>query len=159
MPIMASIGFFRRAQCGSCRVGPDLTASPSSRPPSWLEEHMKSNPKAPGVLTDAQVQTLVTFVTKRSDKAVDAWRNAPQGAVEGALVYQAHACASCHRLNGAGNDLGPPLNGVGERRDRAWIEGHFANPPEYSSGSIMPSSQFKPDQLKLITDYIMAIPK
>jgi ubiquinol-cytochrome c reductase cytochrome b subunit len=162
---MASIGFFRRAQCGSCHelgqsgVGPDFSAAPSSRPPSWLEEHMKSNPKAPGVLTDAQVQTLVTFVTKRSDKAVDAWRNAPQLAVEGALVYQAHACASCHRLNGAGNDLGPSLNGVGERRDRAWIEGHFADPPKYSSGSIMPSSKFKPDQLKLITDYIMAIPK
>ncbi|HEV2199272.1 MAG TPA: cytochrome b N-terminal domain-containing protein [Bryobacteraceae bacterium] len=162
---MASIGFFRRAQCGSCHelgksgVGPDLTAAPSSRPASWLEEHMKSNAKAPGALTDAQVQALVTLVTKRSDKAVDAWRNAPQSAVEGALVYQAHACASCHRLNDAGNDLGPPLNGVGERRDRAWIEGHFANPPKYSSGSIMPRSQFEPDQLKLITDYIMAIPK
>src|SRR5579863_425496 len=162
---MASIGLFRRAQCGSCHelgksgVGPDLTAAPSSRPASWLEEHMKSNLKAPGLLTDAQVQTLVTFLTKRGDKAVEAWRNAPQGAVEGALIYQARACASCHRLNGAGNDLGPPLNGVGERRDRAWIEGHFANPPKYSSGSIMPSSQFKPDQLKLITDYIMAIPK
>jgi ubiquinol-cytochrome c reductase cytochrome b subunit len=162
---MASIGFFRRAQCGGCHelgtsgVGPDLTVAPSSRPPSWLEEHLKSNPKAPGLLTDAQVQALVTFVTKRSDKAVDAWRNAPQPAVEGALIYQARACASCHRLNGAGNDLGPPLNGVGERRDRAWIEGHFANPPKYSSGSIMPSSQFKPGELKLITDYIMAIPK
>ena len=31
--------------------------------------------------------------------------------------------------------------------------------PKYSPGSILPSSQFKPDQLKLITDYIMAIPK
>jgi cbb3-type cytochrome oxidase cytochrome c subunit len=66
------------------------------------------------------------------------------------------------RVPGAGVDRDPAgveLCTVGERRDRAWIEGHFANPPEYSSGSIMPSSQFKPDQLKLITDYIMAIPK
>ena len=120
---------------------------------------MKSNPKAPGMLTAAQVQMLVTFVTKRSDKAVDAWQNAPQSAVEGALVYQANDCASCHKLNGVGDDLGPPLNGVGERRDRSWIEQHFADPPKYSPDSIMPSFQFQPGQLKQITDYITAIPK
>jgi cbb3-type cytochrome oxidase cytochrome c subunit len=102
---------------------------------------------------------LVTFVSKRSEKAVDAWQNAPQTAIEGALVYQANDCGSCHKLNGIGDDLGPPLNGVGERRTRSWIEGHFADPPKYSPDSIMPSFTFKPDQLKLITDYIAAIPK
>jgi quinol-cytochrome oxidoreductase complex cytochrome b subunit len=162
---LASIGYFRKAQCGSCHelgkpgAGPDLSAAPSSRPASWVEEHLKSNAKGPGGLTDAQVQTLAVFVAKRSEKAVDAWRNAPQSAVEGALVYQANDCGSCHKLNGVGDELGPPLNGLGERRDRAWIEGHFADPPKYSPGSIMPDFQFKPDQLKLITDYITAIPK
>jgi cbb3-type cytochrome oxidase cytochrome c subunit len=74
-------------------------------------------------------------------------------------VYQATDCGSCHKLNGIGEDLGPPLNGVGERRTRSRIEGHFADPPKYSPDSIMPSFAFKPDQLKLITDYITAIPK
>jgi ubiquinol-cytochrome c reductase cytochrome b subunit len=162
---LASIGYFRQAQCGSCHVlgkaaaGPDLTITPSSRPEAWLEEHIKSSFKTPSALNGARVQMLVTFVTKRSEKAVDAWQNAPQTAIEGALVYQANDCGSCHKLNGIGDDLGPPLNGVGERRTRSWIEGHFADPPKYSPDSIMPSFNFKPDQLKLITDYITAIPK
>ena len=135
---LASIGYFRKAQCGSCHAmgkpgaGPDLTASVSRRAAAWLEEHIKSNPNAPGVLTDAQVQMLVTFVTKRGDKAVDAWEHAPQSAVDGALIYQAKDCASCHKLNGVGDDLGPSLNGIGERRDRQWIEQHFADPPKFA---------------------------
>jgi len=162
---LASIGFFRKAQCGSCHelgkagVGPDLTVAVSAKSPAWLEEHMKSNPKAPGVLTDAQIQMLVTFVTKRSEKAVDAWEHAPQSAIDGALIYQANDCASCHKLNGIGDELGPPINGIGERRDRTWIEQHFADPPKYAPNSIMPSFNFKPETLKLITDYISAIPK
>jgi cytochrome c2 len=162
---LASIGLFRKTQCGSCHelgkpgAAPDLTIAPSSRPLDWLEEHIKSNPKAPGVLTGPQVQMLVTFVTQRNDKAVDAWQNAPQTAVDGALIYQANDCTSCHKLNGTGDELGPPLNGVGERHERSWIEGHFADPPKYSPDSIMPAFHFKPGELKLITDYITAIPK
>ena len=162
---MASIGYFRKAQCGSCHLlgksaaGPDLTLAPSSRPEEWLEEHIKSNPKAAGALTDEQVKMLAVFVASRSTQAVDAWQNAPQNAVEGALIYQANDCGSCHELNGVGDELGPALNGAGERHDRSWIEGHFADPPKYSPGSIMPPFQFKPDELRLITDYIMAIPR
>jgi mono/diheme cytochrome c family protein len=162
---MASIGFFRKAQCGSCHVlgksgsAPDLTLAPSSRPEGWLEEHIKSSLKTPGALNDEQATMLAAFVVKRSAQAVDAWQNAPQNAVEGALVYQANDCGSCHKLNGVGDDLGPPLNGVGERRDRSWIERHFADPPKYSPDSIMPSFQFKPDELKLLTDYLVAIPR
>ena len=162
---MASIGFFRKAQCGSCHVlgrsgaGPDLTLMPSSRPAVWVEEHIKSKFDSLGALTGEQVKMLAVFVVERSAQAVDAWRNAPQTAVEGAQIYQANDCGSCHKLNGVGDELGPALNGVGERHDRNWIEQHFADPPKYSPDSIMPAFQFKPDQLKLLTDYIMAIPR
>jgi ubiquinol-cytochrome c reductase cytochrome b subunit len=162
---MASIGFFRRVQCGSCHVpgksaaGPDLTLAPSSRPAAWIEEHVKSNPKAAGALTGDQAKMLAAFVAERSAQAVDAWQNAPQNAVDGALIYQANDCGSCHKVNGVGDELGPALNGVGERHDRAWIEQHFADPPKYSPDSIMPTFQFKPDELKLLTDYLVAIPR
>jgi cbb3-type cytochrome oxidase cytochrome c subunit len=162
---LASIGFFRKAQCGSCHVlgksgaGPDLADAPSSRPADWLEAHIRSSLKVAGALTGDQVKMLAVFVAERSAPAVDAWQNAPQNAVEGALVYQANDCGSCHMLNGVGDQLGPPLNGVAERHDRSWIEQHFADPPKYSPDSIMPAFQFKPGELKLITDYIMAIPK
>ncbi len=162
---LASIGFFRKAQCGICHIagksaaGPGLTIAPSSRPANWLEEHIKSKVDSPGALTGEQVKMLAAFVAERGAPAVDAWRNAPQHAVEGALIYQANDCGTCHKLNGAGDELGPVLNGVGERHDRSWIEQHFADPPKYSPGSIMPPFQFKPDELKLLTDYLMAIPR
>jgi ubiquinol-cytochrome c reductase cytochrome b subunit len=162
---LASIGFFRKAQCGSCHVpgnpgaAPDLTLAPSPRPAAWLEEHIKSSAKPPGALTGEQVKMLAAFVAGRSAPAAEAWQNAPQIAVEGALIYQANDCGSCHKLNGVGDQLGPALNGVGERHDRSWIMEHFADPPKYSPGSIMPAFQFKPDDLKLLTDYITAIPR
>ena len=162
---LASIGFFRTAQCGSCHVlgksgtAPDLTLAPSSRPAEWLEEHIKSSTKPPGALNDEQMKMLAVFVAGRGAQAVDAWQNAPRYAVEGALIYQANDCGSCHKLNGVGDELGPALNGVGERHERSWIEQHFADPPKYTPDSIMPAFQFKPDELKLIADYIMAIPR
>jgi ubiquinol-cytochrome c reductase cytochrome b subunit len=99
---LASIGFFRKAQCGSCHVpgnsgaGPDITLAPSSRPASWLEEHIQSSSKPPEELTGDQVKMLAAFTTQRSAQAVEAWQNAPQNAVEGALIYQDNDCGSCH---------------------------------------------------------------
>jgi ubiquinol-cytochrome c reductase cytochrome b subunit len=162
---LASIGYFRKAQCGRCHVpgksgaAPDLTRAPSTRPAVWLEEHIKSSSKAPGALTGEQAKMLAAFVAERSPQAVDAWKNAPQDAVAGALIYQANDCGSCHKLNGVGDELGPALNGVGERHDHSWIEQYFADPPKYSPNSIMPAFQFKPDELKLLTDYLVAIPR
>jgi ubiquinol-cytochrome c reductase cytochrome b subunit len=161
---LASIGYFRKAECARCHelgetgTTPDLTAAPSTRSASWLEEHIRSNEK-PGVLQEPEVQMLAAFVAKRSDKAVDAWQDAPQSAIDGALIYQANDCGSCHKVNGVGDDLGPPLNGVGERRDRTWIEQHFGDPPKFSPASAMPPFAFSQRDLKLITDYISNIPK
>src|SRR5580692_281422 len=73
---LTSIGYFRKAQCASCHTlgapgaGPDLTAARSAKAADWIEEHIKSNPKAPGLLGEAEVQMLATFVAKRGDKAV-----------------------------------------------------------------------------------------
>ena len=36
---------------------------------------------------------------------------------EGALVYQANHCGTCHLVNGVGMKVGPPLNGLSKRRD------------------------------------------
>ena len=163
---LASIGYYRQANCAACHAfgkpaqGPDLTEAPSLRPADWIAAHIK-NP-APNVRTaldDTQVQMLATFVATRGDQAVEAWENAPQATVEGALIYQKNGCGGCHRVNGAGGDEGTPLNGIGGHRDRKWIEDHFADPSKFSPGSIMPSFEFNPHDLKLITDYITSIPK
>jgi quinol-cytochrome oxidoreductase complex cytochrome b subunit len=163
---LASIGFFRDANCQSCHPlgkagsGPDLTQSPSARPADWLQMHIKQPaPNATSKLTEIQVQMLATFVAKRGDQAVEAWQSAPQPAVDGAKLFVSSDCGQCHRLNGVGDELGPPLNGIGERKNKEWIKQHFADPQKFVKDSIMPAFPFKPNEMDLITDYIMAIPK
>jgi len=164
---LAAIGYFRKDNCGSCHVsgkagaGPDLTQLLSTRPTDWLMDHFKQPVPnaAPSQLTTAQMRTLATFVTKRSDQALEAWSDAPEAAVDGAMVYQNNQCAACHQLNGTGGQLGPSLNGEAERRTRAWLEQHFPDPAKFSPGSKMPPYKFNAQDLERITSYLIAIPK
>ncbi len=164
---LAAIGFYRRANCARCHIsgkaGPalDLTEAPSTRPENWLTKHIEQ-PAPNGTktgLSDVQVQMLVTYVTKRSEAAVDALQNTPQRAIDGATLYIDNNCQGCHKINGVGDELGPPLNGVGERQTKRWIEDHFTDPPKYSPDSIMPPYHFTKPDLELITNYITSIPK
>ena len=82
----------------------------------------------------------------------------PDRLVRGAQIYEAQSCGNCHLLNGAGMKLGPPLNGVGTRRSKEWIEQHFANPSALSPGSIMPPSKFSPEEMQAIVNYLMSLP-
>jgi ubiquinol-cytochrome c reductase cytochrome b subunit len=164
---LAAVGYFRKDNCAGCHVagkagpGPDLTINPSTKPADWLIEHFKkptaSSPDSQ--LSGLQLKTLATFVAKREDTGLDALANAPQAAVDGAMLYQKNQCAACHELNGVGQKNGPPLNGLSDRRARDWVQGHFSDPPKFSPGSTMPAYKFDPQDLDRITDYLMQIPK
>lgn len=163
---LAAIGYLRDANCASCHplgtpgAGPDLMPS-STRPLEWLQSHVRQpaqNAPATG-LTEPQAQILAAFLVRRSDKAIDAWQTAPQRAIEGAKLYASSDCGQCHRLNGSGDELGPPLNGVGERQSKAWIKESLLDPQKLVKDSIMPAYSFSPGDMDLIADYIMAIPK
>jgi ubiquinol-cytochrome c reductase cytochrome b subunit len=165
---LAAIGVFRQAKCGTCHAfgkasaGPDLTQAPSSKSADWLMNHFRK-PAADDAampLTDAQMKELVQLVTKRDDNGVDAWQNAPDSAIKGAEVYQANGCGGCHTVNGEGAMVGPALNGLSERHDRTWVDAHFKDPAKLSPGSFMPAyDQLGAQDLKALTDYVMAIPK
>ena len=79
---LAAIGYFRKDNCGNCHVagksgtGPDLTVAPSQKPTDWLMQHFRqpaANTPATK-LNGIQLKALATFVTKRGDKEVAAWR-------------------------------------------------------------------------------------
>ena len=164
---LAAIGYFRRENCSSCHMlgksgpGPDLLVAPSSKPAEWLAQHIKQPaPNAPAsTLNGLQVKTLATFVTRRGDKDVEAWISAPQADVEGAMVYNISQCGMCHELNGTGQKMGPPLNGLADHRARDWVQGHFAEPAKFSPGSTMPPYKFNSRDLDRITSYLLDIPK
>ena len=68
-------------------------------------------------LSDAQLNSLAAFLLKLNDRNATALDNAPDFAREGALVYQANHCGTCHLVNGVGMKVGPPLNGLSKRRN------------------------------------------
>src|SRR5579885_1853928 len=162
---LAAIGYFRKENCASCHAlgkagsGPDLTASPSQKPADWITQHIKEHSAADAPLNGVQTKALATFLTKRADNDLDAWANAPQAAVEGAMVYNTNQCGMCHELNGTGQKMGPPLNGLADHRARDWVQNHFAEPAKFSPGSTMPAYKFNPQDLDRITSYLLEIPK
>ncbi|HUI80740.1 MAG TPA: cytochrome b N-terminal domain-containing protein [Bryobacteraceae bacterium] len=171
---MAGVGYFRQENCTSCHaiggsgatIGPDLTKTTIHRNAAWMIQHFK-NPAGvrPGTsmppiqLSDPQLNSLAAFLVKLNPDNATALDAAPQFAVDGAMVYQANRCGDCHKVNSAGMSIGPPLNGVDKRRSRSWVEDHFADPPKYSPGSIMPPYKFARKDLDNLTAYLFSLPE
>ncbi len=160
---LAGVGAFRKANCGSCHMlgssgpGPDLAKAVSLKPANWLTDHLHAT--APD-LSGVQVRGLIQLVTKRDQNGLDAWRSAPDDAIQGAVIYQANQCATCHTLNGEGGKLGPVLDGLRLRRERSWVLAHFADPDKLSPGSGMPPyGDLSAEDLDRLTSYVMSIPK
>ncbi|MCC6392693.1 MAG: c-type cytochrome [Bryobacterales bacterium] len=167
---LAGLGYFRKENCSAChslgeggsKIGPDLGSPAIRRDAKWMIAHFK-NPQqlVPGSsmppvrLLDDQLNALAAFALKLTPKNASDLRAAPQAAVEGAMLYQQNRCGACHQINGSGVKLGPSLNGLAQRRDKAWIEGHFADPQKFSPGSVMPPYKFSPRDLGRITSYLL----
>lgn len=47
-------------------------------------------------------------------------------------------CSSCHSIGGAGGNVGPALDGVGSRRDAAWLDTWLKDPAAVKPGTAMP---------------------
>jgi len=169
---LAGIGYFRSENCASCHpvgkqgVGPDLTARRIKRNAAWMIDHFKRPQQmVPGTsmptiqLNDKQLNALAAFLLKLNPKNSEALQSAPEMAVNGAMVYQQFQCGSCHQVNGTGMKIGPPLNGVSERRNREWVIEHFLNPQKMSPGTVMPPYRFNEKDLDAITSWLLALPK
>jgi ubiquinol-cytochrome c reductase cytochrome b subunit len=169
---LAGVGYFRQEHCESCHplngakagIGPDLTSSQIHKSAAWMIAHFK-RPAAmvPGssmpaiLLSDAQLNALAAFLLKLTPRNAAALENAPDFAVQGALLFQANYCGSCHEANGVGMKVGPPLNGLTRRRSRNWVVEHFANPGALSPGSIMPAYKFSGKEMDNLVAYLFSL--
>lgn len=166
--------YYRKQNCKACHpgagkkgVGPDLTQMPPDhRNAGWLVPHFKDPAKIvpgssmpPVQLTDAQLNSLSAFVQKLTPDNEELVQAAPDYVVQGALVYQANHCSSCHQVQNVGMKLGPPLDGVGQRHDRPWLEKHFADPQGTSPGTVMPPYKLSAGDLDALCQYLLQLPK
>ena len=171
---MAGVAYFRQENCISCHaigdrgdtVGPDLTRITIHKDAAWMIQHFK-RPSAmrpgssmpPIQLNDQQLNSLAAFLLKLNPDNATALSNAPEFATQGALVYQANHCGTCHMVNNVGMKVGPSLNGLAKRQSRSWVEDHFADPQKLSPGSFMPPYKLSPKDLENLTSYLFALPE
>jgi cbb3-type cytochrome oxidase cytochrome c subunit len=147
---------------GEPKVGPNLAAIESRRPPNWMESHFRTSAsdaeaKTRPTLSAAQMNALVSFMSKLTpDKAADL-EGAPASLLDGADVFVSNLCTSCHKVNGEGGQTGPSLNGVAGRRSRQWMEKHFEAPRVMSPGSIMPPYHFPPNEQDQLISYLFQL--
>jgi len=170
---VAGLGYYRQEKCQAChnltdgppKVGPNLATAREHKNAAWMIKHFKNpNQVVPGsnmppiLLSDAKLNALAAFLLKLSPENADATASVPDDLVHGAQLYEAQGCGNCHMVNGAGAKLGPPLNGLSQRRTQQWVQQHFANPAALSPGSIMPPSQFSPADMQAIVNYLFSLP-
>lgn len=171
---LQGLAYFRKENCKACHpgagkrgIGPDLTQMIAAhRNAAWMIPHFKSPAQVvpgssmpPVQLDDAGLNALSAFVLKLTPQTEQGLLSTPDFAAQGALIYQTKHCDACHQIAGAGKKIGPPLDGVGQHRDRAWLEKHFEDPKGTSPGSMMPPYKFTPPEMDAICKYLLQLPK
>jgi putative heme-binding domain-containing protein len=79
--------------------------------------------------SDAEVWKLVAYVRRVGSRGLA--EKATGDAAAGKTIYAKSGCASCHRIEDAGTDLGPDLSDIGRRRGLKYLEESIVTPDAY----------------------------
>lgn len=80
-------------------------------------------------------------------------------AEDGKALYD-KKCKSCHSIAGDGGkfaDKGGPLDGVGGKRDEAWLRAYFADPKSKIPDAKMPRLKLTPAEWDAIVAYMLTL--
>lgn len=170
--VIAGGGYFRSLQCGSChnlimgtpKPGPTLGLGGIQHPREWLLQHFNDkSPARDGAVGTAlgvpQRNALLIFVASLNPNSLRNVTQISPSFTNGAQAYVANACASCHKVNGIGGDIGPSLNGLANRRSVGWVRAHFQSPRRLSPRSIMPPFYFAKAEEQDLIDYLFSLPE
>jgi len=81
------------------------------------------------------------------------------GAEEGKAVY-AKKCHVCHSLGGSGGkqaEKGGPLDGVGKKRDAAWLKAYFADPKSKIPDAKMPKLKLTDAEWEDVVQHMLTL--
>ncbi|HZP43657.1 MAG TPA: cytochrome c [Candidatus Binatia bacterium] len=81
------------------------------------------------------------------------------GADEGKALY-AQKCAVCHSIGGEGGMMkakGGPLDGVGAKRDAAWLKAYIPDPKSKMPDAKMPKMSLTAQQIDDLVAYMQTL--
>jgi ubiquinol-cytochrome c reductase cytochrome b subunit len=170
---MAGVAYFRQENCATChnvegdtpKTGPNLVNTARRHDAAWMMAHFKApatvtpgSVMTPVNLTDAQLKDLLALMLKLTPDNAEVVDSAPAFATAGALIFQKNNCGTCHSVNGVGGKIGPPLNGLDNRRSEAWVIEHFQNPQKMVPGTPMPPFKFPDPDMQNEVSYLLTLP-
>jgi nitric oxide reductase subunit C len=84
---------------------------------------------------------------------------AQAGAEEGKATYEKR-CKVCHSIAGVAgkkSDVGGPLDGVGTKRDEAWLRKYLTDPKSAVPEAKMPKLKYTEEQLADLVAYMLTL--
>jgi len=82
---------------------------------------------------------------------------APKSTVEQPAVFTNMGCIGCHSVGGEGGNVGPALDTIAKRMDRAALKEWISDPQKIKPGTAMPKLPLTPEQLNEVIDYLEAV--
>ena len=82
------------------------------------------------------------------------------GADEGKKVFETKKCINCHTLGsekGPMAKLGGPLDGVGAKRDAAWLKGYLTDPKSKIPNAKMPKQNLPEADMDALVQYMLSL--
>jgi len=117
-----------------------------------------------GFVLTPHVMSLPSAKTKINEKYIPQSESSSSNA--GKKLFNDKGCIACHTVNNVGGWLGPNLNGVGGRLDRASIIQNINNPARVKKEEVgdidvlpqMPKLNLSQDEIDKLADYLLTLP-
>lgn len=77
--------------------------------------------------------------------------------VAGEAVYKAKQCSACHAVGGKGGKVGPSLDEVGSRHNKAWLTDQLKDPTSHKPDGAMPKPTLTDQELTNLVDYLLTL--
>lgn len=155
---------------------PELTLSYPRRGEAWLATFL-ADPQAmyPGRrkmvqydFTDDEISDVIAFLKWISEIDTNGFPREPDLApppVAAAATVDLSAapskvntlCIGCHSIGGTGGNVGPALDGVGDRYAEAELRAWLADPQSIKPGTAMPDLNLSQDEFDALVPWLLAL--
>lgn len=159
----ADVAWDAKAQTVHAERGDDtLDLTIGSRVVEWRGSLIKVD--APPVIVDGRTLVPLRLVAQamglnviwNEDERTVVLETSPadRDLAHGIEIVHDKGCMVCHTINGAGGQVGPVLNGVGDRYSQEWLETWLQNPQAVRNGSRMPNFHFTDEEITAVVTYL-----